>query len=150
MFVNARGAALKWYAYLLCGNDSDAEDLVQDALVRAFTRPRRDKVENPEQSFASRPQPLPRPGPSAMMICPKQCGCRVTTMGISLCSTGSSGKCGPGDRLTGRRAVKRLNGAYRSRRIQLNQPEPGRGRDGSSPSEVERGIYRMYGSTGGL
>lgn len=47
--VNTRGAALKRYAYLLCGNDSDAEDLVQDALVRAFTRPRRNKVENPEQ-----------------------------------------------------------------------------------------------------
>ncbi|MGC4768940.1 RNA polymerase sigma factor [Micromonospora sp. DT44] len=47
--VDARGAALKRYAYLLCGNDSDAEDLVQDALVRAFTRPRRDNVENSEQ-----------------------------------------------------------------------------------------------------
>ncbi|CCH19445.1 sigma-70 family RNA polymerase sigma factor [Micromonospora lupini] len=47
--VNTRGAALKRYAYLLCGNDSDAEDLVQDALVRAFTRPRRDEIDNPEQ-----------------------------------------------------------------------------------------------------
>ncbi|GAB3934453.1 SigE family RNA polymerase sigma factor [Micromonospora vulcania] len=47
--VSTRGAALKRYAFLLCGNDSDAEDLVQDALVRAFTRPRRDEIDNPEQ-----------------------------------------------------------------------------------------------------
>lgn len=32
---------LKRHAYLLCGDDSQAEDLVQDALVRAFARPLR-------------------------------------------------------------------------------------------------------------
>jgi RNA polymerase sigma-70 factor (sigma-E family) len=37
----ARGPALKRHAFLLCGNDSQAEDLVQEALVRAFTRPLR-------------------------------------------------------------------------------------------------------------
>jgi RNA polymerase sigma-70 factor (sigma-E family) len=36
-----RGAALKRYAFLLCGDDSRAEDLVQEALVRAFGRPLR-------------------------------------------------------------------------------------------------------------
>jgi RNA polymerase sigma factor (sigma-70 family) len=36
-----RGEALKRYAFLLCGNDADADDLVQDALVRAFARPGR-------------------------------------------------------------------------------------------------------------
>jgi RNA polymerase sigma-70 factor (sigma-E family) len=39
--AGARAAALKRHAFLLCGNDSQADDLVQDALVRAFTRPLR-------------------------------------------------------------------------------------------------------------
>ena len=39
--ATARGAALKRHAFLLCGDDSRAEDLVQDALVRAFARPLR-------------------------------------------------------------------------------------------------------------
>lgn len=33
-----RGAALVGYAYLLCGNRRDAEDVVQDALVKVFSR----------------------------------------------------------------------------------------------------------------
>jgi RNA polymerase sigma-70 factor (sigma-E family) len=36
-----RGAALKRHAFLLCGDDSLAEDLVQEALVRVFSRPLR-------------------------------------------------------------------------------------------------------------
>jgi RNA polymerase sigma-70 factor (sigma-E family) len=36
-----RGAALKRHAFLLCGDDPAAEDLVQEALVRAFGRPLR-------------------------------------------------------------------------------------------------------------
>lgn len=44
-----RLAALKRQAFLLCGDDHQAEDLVQDALVRAFAgslrRPRPDAVE---------------------------------------------------------------------------------------------------------
>ena len=46
--VRDRGGALKRYAFLLCGNDADADDLVQEALVRAFARPGRrdgDQVE---------------------------------------------------------------------------------------------------------
>ena len=39
--VVARGAALKRHAFLLCGDDSQSEDLVQEALVRAFGRPLR-------------------------------------------------------------------------------------------------------------
>jgi DNA-directed RNA polymerase specialized sigma24 family protein len=36
-----RGTALKRQAFLLCGDDAQADDLVQEALVRAFTRPLR-------------------------------------------------------------------------------------------------------------
>src|SRR5712691_8377946 len=36
-----RLAPLKRQAFLLCGDDSQAEDLVQEALVRAFARPLR-------------------------------------------------------------------------------------------------------------
>jgi DNA-directed RNA polymerase specialized sigma24 family protein len=39
--AGGRGAALKRHAFLLCGNDAQADDLVQEALVRAFIRPRR-------------------------------------------------------------------------------------------------------------
>lgn len=38
--VAERGDALVRYAFLLTGNDADAADLVQDALVRTFGRPR--------------------------------------------------------------------------------------------------------------
>jgi len=33
-----RGRALVGYAYVLCGNQREAEDLVQDALVKVFSR----------------------------------------------------------------------------------------------------------------
>ncbi|MHA6761688.1 SigE family RNA polymerase sigma factor [Streptacidiphilus sp. PAMC 29251] len=39
--VQARGSALKRYGYLLCGDRAEADDLVQDALVRMFAQPRR-------------------------------------------------------------------------------------------------------------
>jgi RNA polymerase sigma factor (sigma-70 family) len=42
--VRLRGAELKRYGYLLCGDAGDAEDLVQDALVRTFTFARRSEV----------------------------------------------------------------------------------------------------------
>ncbi len=38
--VVARGPALVGYAFLLCGDRREAEDLVQDALVKTFTRAR--------------------------------------------------------------------------------------------------------------
>jgi RNA polymerase sigma factor (sigma-70 family) len=37
----SRATALKRHAFLLCGDAAEAEDLVQDALVRAFARPLR-------------------------------------------------------------------------------------------------------------
>jgi RNA polymerase sigma-70 factor (sigma-E family) len=36
-----RLGSLKRHAFLLCGDDTQAEDLLQDALVRAFARPLR-------------------------------------------------------------------------------------------------------------
>ena len=39
--VTGSGGALKRHAFLLCGDENQADDLVQDALVRAFTRPLR-------------------------------------------------------------------------------------------------------------
>lgn len=39
--VARRGRALTGYAYLLCGDAQQAEDLVQDALVKVFSRLRR-------------------------------------------------------------------------------------------------------------
>ena len=38
--IATRGRALTGYAYLLCGDVGDAEDLVQDALVKTFSRRR--------------------------------------------------------------------------------------------------------------
>ena len=38
--IAERGRALTGYAYLLCGDVHDAEDLVQDALVKTFARRR--------------------------------------------------------------------------------------------------------------
>lgn len=39
--ATSRATALKRHAFLLCGNEAEAEDLVQEALVRAFSRPLR-------------------------------------------------------------------------------------------------------------
>jgi DNA-directed RNA polymerase specialized sigma24 family protein len=36
--VAGSGAALKRHAFLLCGDEAEADDLVQEALVRAFAR----------------------------------------------------------------------------------------------------------------
>ena len=38
--VRDRERALLGYAYLVCGNPTHAQDLVQDALVRTFSKPR--------------------------------------------------------------------------------------------------------------
>jgi len=39
--ASSRATPLKRFAFLLCGDAAEAEDLVQDALVRAFSRPLR-------------------------------------------------------------------------------------------------------------
>ena len=41
VLASGRGAALKRHAFLLCGDAAGADDLVQEALVRAFSRPLR-------------------------------------------------------------------------------------------------------------
>lgn len=48
-----RGGALKRYAFLLCGNDAEADDLVQEALVRAFARPGR-RAEGEAEAYVRR------------------------------------------------------------------------------------------------
>jgi RNA polymerase sigma-70 factor (sigma-E family) len=48
--ASQQGPALKRYAFLLCADGAEADDLVQEALVRAFTRPPR--VPRPEAAGA--------------------------------------------------------------------------------------------------
>ncbi|OCI29563.1 RNA polymerase sigma factor [Oerskovia enterophila] len=50
-----RGQALTGYAYLLCGNRRDAEDVVQDALVKVFSRLRGRGPTAPRQTAATSP-----------------------------------------------------------------------------------------------
>jgi DNA-directed RNA polymerase specialized sigma24 family protein len=55
--THERGGALKRYAFLLCGNDAEADDLVQEALLRAFARPGRVRLQDrTEQSPVSQGQ----------------------------------------------------------------------------------------------
>jgi RNA polymerase sigma-70 factor (ECF subfamily) len=49
-----RGRALTGYAYLLCGNAADAEDLVQDALVKTFARRRAGLVLDSAEAYVRR------------------------------------------------------------------------------------------------
>jgi RNA polymerase sigma factor (sigma-70 family) len=49
--VQARGQALKRYAFLLTGDDTAAEDLVQDALLRVFARHRRRHVPDALEAY---------------------------------------------------------------------------------------------------
>src|SRR5215207_10570181 len=52
--VAERGDALLRYAYLLCGSREDAADLVQDALVRTFGRPRGDFTPAAAEAYVRR------------------------------------------------------------------------------------------------
>ncbi|MFI5528986.1 SigE family RNA polymerase sigma factor [Kitasatospora sp. NPDC051853] len=52
--LETRGSALKRYGYLLCGDRSEADDLVQDALVRVFTQPRRDWTVDAAEPYVRR------------------------------------------------------------------------------------------------
>ena len=49
--VRARGVALTRYAYLLCGDAREAEDLVQDALVKTFSRRRDLRESGPIEAY---------------------------------------------------------------------------------------------------
>lgn len=48
VFVEARGAALLRVAVLLCGNDHEGQDLLQDVLVRAWPKWDRIRTGSPE------------------------------------------------------------------------------------------------------
>jgi RNA polymerase sigma-70 factor (sigma-E family) len=49
--ASGRGVALKRHAFLLCGDEAQADDLVQEALVRAFTRPLRVPRPNAAEAY---------------------------------------------------------------------------------------------------
>ncbi|MHA7135496.1 sigma factor-like helix-turn-helix DNA-binding protein [Oerskovia turbata] len=51
-----RGSALVGYAYLLCGNRRDAEDVVQDALVKVFSRLRKRGPTTARQTAPASPE----------------------------------------------------------------------------------------------
>jgi RNA polymerase sigma factor (sigma-70 family) len=51
-----RGSALVGYAYLLCGNRRDAEDMVQDALVKVFSRLRKRDTTTARPTAADSPE----------------------------------------------------------------------------------------------
>ena len=53
-----RGQALKRFAYLLCGDDAEADDLVQEALVKVLSRRATGEVRSLER--------YARPGPDAV------------------------------------------------------------------------------------
>lgn len=52
--VAERGAALKRYAFVLCGDDAEADDLLQDGLVRAFTRPSQGRSDGEVEGYVRR------------------------------------------------------------------------------------------------
>ena len=47
-YVNARGEALRRFAYLLCGDRQLGEDLVQEVLIKAYRRWGRIEADNPD------------------------------------------------------------------------------------------------------
>jgi RNA polymerase sigma-70 factor (sigma-E family) len=49
--ASSRATPLKRFAFLLCGDPAEAEDLVQDALVRAFSRPLRSPSAGEAEAF---------------------------------------------------------------------------------------------------
>jgi RNA polymerase sigma factor (sigma-70 family) len=52
--VRVRGTALTRYAYLLCADPTEAADLVQEGLVRAFVRVRRGKDVDSLEAYVRR------------------------------------------------------------------------------------------------
>lgn len=74
--AGGRGAALKRHTFLLCGDEAQADDMVQEALVRAFARPLRDPRPGAAEAYVRAIMVKARSSDTSARRCPTSpCGC---------------------------------------------------------------------------